>query len=307
MTTATLALPTAPVVVSGASGLVGQELCHTLAAHGVGVRRLVRGGASDPGTVAWDPVAGRVDVDGLKGCGAVVHLAGENIAEGRWTTAKKQRIRDSRVQGTRLLCEALARMPQPPATLVCASAIGIYGDRGDELLTEDSATGTGFLAEVGVAWEEATRPAVDAGVRVVQLRIGIVLTRQGGALARMLLPFRCGLGGVVGHGRQYWSWVTLPDLVQMVEFALATPTLRGPVNAVAPQAVTNREFTKVLGRVLRRPTLFPLPALVGRLVLGEMSDALLLASTRVVPARLQAAGYRFLHPALDEALRAVLQ
>jgi uncharacterized protein (TIGR01777 family) len=237
---------------------------------------------------------------------AVVHLAGENIASGRWTAARKARIRSSRVMGTRTLCETLARLSQPPKVLVSASAIGYYGDRGAEPLWENSAFGTGFLAEVCRAWEEATQPAVQKGIRVVLLRIGIVLSPAGGALAKMLIPFQLGLGGVIGSGNQYMSWIALDDVAGVIAHALVTDTLQGPVNAVAPYPVTNREFTKTLGRVLRRPTVFPLPGFAARLAFGEMADALLLASTRVEPKRLLATQYVFRYPELEDALRHLL-
>jgi hypothetical protein len=235
-----------------------------------------------------------------------VHLAGENIAAGRWTVEKKARIRDSRVKGTKTLCEALAQLSQPPKVLVSASAIGYYGDRGAELLWENSALGTGFLAEVCQAWEEATRPAMEKGIRVVLLRIGVVLSPAGGALAKMLLPFKLGLGGIIGSGKQYMSWIALDDVVGTIDHVLITDTLQGPVNAVAPHPVTNSEFTKTLRRVLRRPTLFPMPAFAARLAFGEMADELLLASTRVEPKRLIATEYRFRYPELEDALRHLL-
>jgi hypothetical protein len=237
---------------------------------------------------------------------AIVHLAGENIAGGRWTAARKARIRDSRVIGTRTLCETLARLSQPPKVLVSASAIGYYGDRGAEPLWENSTFGTGFLADVCRAWEEATQPAVQKGIRVVLLRLGIVLSPAGGALAKMLLPFKLGLGGVLGRGNQYMSWIALDDVAGAMAHTLVTDTLQGPVNAVAPYPVTNREFTRTLGRILRRPTVFPLPAFAARLVFGEMADALLLASTRVEPKRLLATQYVFRYPELDGALRHLL-
>jgi len=295
------------VFVTGASGLVGSALVPYLTTSGHRVTRLVRSpprpGAAE---IHWDPAAGVQDLGSLEGMDAVVHLAGENIAGGRWTAARKAKIRDSRVIGTRTLCETLARLPQPPKVLVSASAIGYYGDRGAEPLWENSAVGSGFLAEVCRAWEEATQPAVQKGIRVVLLRIGIVLSPAGGALAKMLLPFKLGLGGVISGGSQYMSWIALDDVAGAVAHALMTDTLHGPVNAVAPFPVTNREFTKTLGRVLGRPTVFPLPAFGARLAFGEMADALLLASTRVEPKRLLATQYGFRYPELDGALRHLL-
>ena len=293
------------VAVTGARGLVGAALAQSLATHGTRLIRLVRGALRD-GEAAWDVDQGLVDPSSFTDVDAVVHLAGENIAVGRWNEAKKRRILESRVQGTRNLCESLVNLPTPPKTLVCASAIGYYGDCGDSIVAEGSAPGRGFLPEVCVAWENATKRAEEAGIRVVHLRIGIVLSRDGGALQKMLLPFQLGLGGVVGHGAQYWSWVSLPDLVGQIEHALSCTELRGAVNATSPNPVTNREFTKTLGRVLVRPTLFPMPAFAARLALGEMADALILASTRVAPVRLRETGYEFLHPDLEGALRAVL-
>jgi uncharacterized protein (TIGR01777 family) len=236
---------------------------------------------------------------------AVVHLAGENLV-GRWTAEKKARIRDSRVQGTRLLCDALAQLVNPPKVLLCAAAIGYYGDRGENMVREDSAPGTGFLAEVCQAWEAAAAPVVQRGVRVVHLRLGVVLNPAGGALAQMLPPFRLGMGGVVGSGKQYISWIALDDVLGVMHHALRTETLGGPVNVVAPQPVTNYDFTKMLGKVLGRPTVMPMPAFAARLAFGEMADALLLASTRVVPVRLQASGYTFQYPELEGALRHLL-
>jgi uncharacterized protein (TIGR01777 family) len=255
--------------------------------------------------VRWDPARGALDVPALSGYDAVVHLAGEPIV-GRWTQEKKQRIRESRILGTRLLAEALAKLAKPPQVLVSASAIGYYGHRGEELLTERSAGGRDFLAEVCREWEAAAAPAAAKGIRVVQLRLGIVLSARGGALQAMLPPFRLGLGGVVGSGTQYWSWVALEDVVGAFLHALRTEALQGPANVVAPQPVTNREFTAALGKVLKRPTVFPLPARVARLLLGEMAEALLLSSTRVAPKRLQETGYVFRFPALDGALRHAL-
>jgi uncharacterized protein (TIGR01777 family) len=251
-------------------------------------------------------MTGSIDQARLEGLDGVVHLAGESIATGRWTAEKKARIRDSRVKGTRLLCESLARLDQPPRVLVSASAIGYYGDRGDEILHEDSASGSGFLAEVCHMWEAATEAASQRNIRVVNLRIGVVLSAMGGALATMLFPFRMGLGGIIGSGRQFMSWIALDDLLGSIAYALRTDTIRGPVNAVAPHPVTNREFTKTLGRVLARPTLLPMPAFAARLAFGEMADELLLSSARVEPARLSAAGYDFRYPTLEGGLRHLL-
>ncbi len=296
------------ILVTGSSGFVGSSLIPLLTAGGHTVVRLVRH-APRPGeaAVSWDPVAGRLEAAPLEGLDAVVHLAGESIAAGRWTAAKKARISDSRVRGTRLLCDALARLSRPPGALVCASAIGCYGDRGDEVLREESPPGNDFLAGVCRAWEGAAEPAARRGIRVVHLRFGVILSPAGGALAKMLPPFRLGLGGRIGSGRQYVSWITLDDALGAIQHALTTETLRGPANAVSPRPVTNLEFTRTLGRVLSRPTIFPMPAAAARLVFGEMADALLLSSQRVEPARLLLSGYRFRHPDLEGALRHLLR
>jgi uncharacterized protein len=295
------------VAVSGASGLVGAALVSSLEAGGHRAIPLVRRGLR-PGEDAlrWDPATGAITLAGPSVADAVVHLAGDSIMGLRWTADKKRRIRESRTTATRLLVQTLTRLPKPPAVLVCASGVGYYGSRGDEVLTEDSRPGTGFLAELARDWEAATAPAIAQGMRVVNMRLGVVLSAQGGALATMLTPFRMGLGGVIGDGAQWMSWIALDDVTGAIRHALATDALRGPVNAVAPAPVTNAEFTRILGRVLARPTLVPLPAFVARLTLGEMADELLLASQRAVPARLQANGYRFRHPSLEDALRAVL-
>ncbi len=296
------------IVVSGASGLVGCALSQAIGDRQWSLRRLVRrNSAKDRGdSISWNPESGLLNFTAFNGVDAVVHLAGENIACGRWTAAKKLRIRDSRVIGTHQLCKSLAAMSSPPRVLVCASAIGFYGDRGDQSLTEAEPPGRGFLPEVCVQWERATQPAVDVGIRVVNLRIGVVLSPDGGAIQQMLLPFLFGLGGKIGNGRQYWSWISLPDLVRSILFAVEEESLIGPVNAVAPGTVTNAEFTRVFGQVLQRPTLFPLPGFMARLVLGEMANELLLASIRVVPERLQQNHFEFEHSELETALRAVL-
>ncbi len=295
------------ILVSGSTGLIGSALVPALTAGGHRVVRLVRSQpTSGEATVAWDPAAGTIEADKLEGLDAVVHLAGESIAAGRWNEERKQRIRDSRVKGTRLLAETLARLQAKPKVLACASAIGYYGNRGDELLHESSTPGTSFLCEVCKEWEAACHPARQAGIRVVNLRFGVVLSRRGGALAQMLTPFKCGVGGKLGSGRQYMSWIALDDVVGIIQYVLTNDSLHGPVNTVAPGAVTNREFTRTLGRVLWRPTIFPMPAFAARLLFGEMADELLLASTRVQPARLLSAGYPFRFPELEGALRHVL-
>jgi len=290
--------------VTGAAGFVGTALVPALVRDGHQLIRLRRERPA-PGApeVYWNPAAGALP-SLFEGFDAVVHLAGENIA-GRWTSEKKKRIHESRVLGTRQVAESLAEMVKPPRVLVMASAIGYYGDRGDEELTEQSAPGKDFLAATCVEWEAAAEPAERAGIRVVKLRLGVVLARHGGALARMLPPFRLGLGGRIGSGQQYWSWVTLADVVAAFRLALANESLRGPVNVVAPEPVTNAEFTAALGKALRRPTIFPMPAFAARLALGEMAEAVLLASAKVKPARL-AAAYDFQHPRLGPALAHIL-
>jgi len=254
----------------------------------------------------WDPERGEIDAAALEGLDAVVHLAGENIASGRWTAEKRRRIRESRVAGTKLLVRALAGLDRPPAVLVCASAVGFYGDCGARIVDETAPCGAGFLAGLCRDWEEAASAASEAGIRVVRLRIGLVLSAAGGALKKMLPLFRLGLGGRIGHGRQSMSWIALDDLVSLILHCIDEESLAGPVNAVAPGAVTNREFTAALARVLRRPALLPAPAFLLRLALGGMAEELLLSSTRAVPAKALASGFTFRHPAVEEALRAVL-
>jgi hypothetical protein len=295
------------LLVTGASGLVGSALRERLAAAKHDVWRLDRAaGSADPKQLRWNPAAQQIPAAVLDGFDAVVHLAGENIAAKRWTAERKAVLRSSRVDATRLLATTLAQLRQRPRTLVCASAVGIYGDRGDELLTESSGAGEGFLAELGRDWEEAVKPAEDAGIRVVHLRFGIILTPRGGALAKLLPMFRAGLGGVIGSGRQYWPWISLDDATGVIEHALFTGDLRGPVNAVAPQECTNREFTAALARALKRPAIVPAPAFALRLALGEMADAALLSGQRVQPAKLLASRYTFQHPTLDAAFAALL-
>jgi len=293
------------VLISGSSGLVGSALLPRLTANGWQVTRLIRSDSAGPGQISWDP-SRPIPPESVSGFDAVIHLAGETIAE-RWTARKKQAIRDSRVVGTRNIAEALAQAAKRPALLLAASAVGFYGDRGDEVLNEESLGGQGFLAEVCRDWESATQPAVQAGVRTVMTRFGIVLSPSGGALAKMLPPFRLGLGGRVGSGRQWWSWVALDDVIGAIEYAMKTSTLAGPLNVVSPNPVTNREFTTSLASALSRPALFPMPAFAARAALGQMADELLLASQRVEPAKLRASGYRFRRPDLDMALAAILK
>jgi uncharacterized protein (TIGR01777 family) len=295
------------IAISGSGGLVGSALGAALAGEGRRVVRLVRRESdAGPDELLWDPVAGRIDASGLEGVDAMVHLAGENIASARWSASQKERIRASRVEGTRLVADALAGLTRRPRVLVNASAIGYYGDRGDEVLDEDSTPGSGFLAETCAAWEAATGAAQAVGLRVVLLRIGIVLSEAGGALGRMLTPFRLGLGGRVGDGRQFMSWIALDDLVGIIRRAVLDESLAGPVNAVAPRPVRNAAFTRALGRALRRPTPLPVPAWAIRLLLGEMGEALLLAGACVVPRKLERAGFVFRHADLESALTSIL-
>jgi len=294
------------ILVTGSSGLIGSAVVRFLIAGGQNVVRLVRSRPpAGEAEVYWDPAEGRIDLARLEGLDAAIHLAGETTS-GRWTAEKKARIRDSRVKGTQLLCQSLAQLKEPPKVLVSASAVGYYGDRGDEWLDEGSLPGSSFLAEVCQQWEAATEPAVQRGIRVINLRMGVVLSPAGGALAKMLLPFRMGVGGILGSGRQYMSWIDIDDLVGAISNALTNDSLRGPVNATAPGPITNREFTETLGRVLRRPTLLRVPAFAVRLAFGEMVDELLLASARVKPIRLLASGYAFRYPEIESALRHVL-
>jgi uncharacterized protein len=295
------------VAITGSSGLVGSALCHALEGDGHLVRPVVRRAArAEKNEIRWDPEAGTIDAAEFATVDAVVHLAGENIAARRWTTRFKLRILDSRVRGTELLCKTLAGLSSKPTVLVSASAIGYYGSRGEELLDESAAAGQDFLADVCRQWEAATHPARDADIRVVNLRIGFVLSKGGGGLAKMLTPFRLGLGGVIGNGGQYMSWIALDDLVRAIQFAVSAAALAGPANAVAPAPVTNREFTKTLGHVLGRPTIFPMPAFAARLAFGEMANELLLASARVQPRALANAGFHFEYAQLEPALRHVL-
>jgi uncharacterized protein (TIGR01777 family) len=296
------------IILTGASGLVGSALVPALTKEGHEVWSLVRRSPQEGAReIVWEPLKGIADVSGLAGADAVVHLAGENIAEGRWTDEKKARIRESRVTGTRVLSEALARLQRPPKSLLCASAIGFYGDRGAEVLTEESAPGEGFLPEVCRAWEAAAGPASARGIRVVLLRFGVILAAEGGALEKMLTPFKMGVGGKIGSGEQFMSWITLDDTIGVIKHALVNEALTGPVNVVAPQPLTNLEFTKTMGRVLSRPTMFSVPAFAARLAFGEMADAALLASERVEPARLKQSAYVFQHPQLEDALRQLLK
>ncbi|PIQ29226.1 TIGR01777 family protein [bacterium (Candidatus Blackallbacteria) CG17_big_fil_post_rev_8_21_14_2_50_48_46] len=294
------------ILVSGASGLIGSALIPNLTAGGHEVLRLVRRRSENPSTVYWNPVKGEIDQEALEGLDAVIHLAGESIADGRWSEAKKQSILKSRVEGTLLVAEALARLKKPPECMISASAIGYYGDRGEEELCEDSPPGDDFLAEVCQKWEDSCEPARQAGIRVVNPRIGIVLSCKGGALEKMLMPFQLGLGGVLGNGHQYLSWVAIDDVLAAFLHILATPSIQGPINLVAPEPLTNSEFTRTLGKILLRPTILPVPAFSLRALMGEMADSLLLSSAFVSSEALMNTGFRFQYPDIVSALRHVL-
>ena len=291
-------------LITGASGLIGSELAPLLRKQGHDVVSLTRSAARRPGEYHWDPARGDVDPAALEGIDAVVHLAGESVA-GRWSDDKKRRIRDSRVQGTRLVSEAIAALDRPPAVLVCASGIGVYGDRGDDMVTEDDAAGDSFLADVVRAWEAAADPARAAGIRVVHTRFGVVQSARGGALKTQLPLFKLGLGGPVGGGRQYVSWVALDDAVGAIAYALSRDDLAGPVNVTAPNPVTQAEYARTLGRVVRRPAVLPAPGFAVRAILGEFAGEVL-DGQRVLPRRLTDSGYAFRYPQLEQALRHAL-
>ena len=302
------------ILVSGSTGFLGTALVETLKGQDHSIARLVRPGTSVKSVggvhaqaVAWDPVTGRFDAAGAEGADVLIHLAGASIAGGRWNTSRKELLRTSRMDATRHLIGALGKLQRPPRVIVSASAVGYYGNRGDETLTEASTQGNDFLAGLCREWEAETAHGAEFGARVVNLRFGIILAAHGGALPRMALPFKLGAGGRLGDGRQWMSWLTLREAVSIVQFALATPGVTGPVNAVTPNPVQNKEFTSGLAKALRRPALFPAPAFALRLALGEMADALLLASQRVMPSKLADSGYRFLQPALANALAEVFR
>lgn len=292
------------VLISGASGLIGSALEKSLASRGWDVMRLVRKSAQGRNEVQWDPLR-EINPALVSGYEVVVHLSGESVA-GRWTQAKKARIRDSRVVSTRSLAQALASAEAHPQVFLCASAIGFYGDRGDEVLDEDSAPGEGFLSSVCREWEAAAEMTARAGIRTVKLRTGIVLDSRGGAMKQMLLPFRMGAGGRIGDGRQWWSWIYVDDWISAVHFILQKESLRGPVNMTAPNPVTNSEFTKTLAHALKRPAILPVPAFAAKLAFGEFAKEGLLASARVQPQRLLESGFSFQYPGLESALRNLL-
>jgi len=298
------------LAVTGSTGLVGSALVESLAADGHEVLRLLRPASrapAGPGTaVRWNPTAGELDRAALEAADAVVHLAGASIADGRWNGRRKELLISSRVDTARHLIGELATLSQKPKAFVSASAIGIYGDRGEEILSEESVPGSDFLGRLAQAWEAEAARAEEHGIRAVMLRFGIILSPKGGALGKMLTPFKLGVGGRLGSGRQWMSWITLADTVRVIRAAIESPDLRGPVNTVAPNPVTNADFTRALAQALHRPAIFPAPAFALRLMLGEMADALLLSSQRVAPKRLENLGHRFQHPELGPALRAVL-
>ena len=300
----------ARVLVSGVSGPIGTALVPSLEASGAGIARLMRASsgaspAKTTETVRWDP-AQPISPDAVSGFDAVIHLAGESIV-GRWTASKKTKIRESRVVGTRNLAQALAQAKNKPQVFVCSSAIGYYGDRGEEVLNERSAPGQGFLSDVCCEWERATQPAANAGIRTVQIRTGVVLSPKGGALGKMLMPFKLGVGGRVGNGRQWMSWIDVQDMVGAIHHILKTDLLHGPVNMVAPKPVTNAEFTKTLGSVLSRPAILPMPAFAVKLAFGEMGETVLLGSQRVEPTQLVTSGYPFRFSSLRASLDHLLK
>lgn len=294
------------ILVSGSHGLVGKALINSLTSDGHEIVRLVRTNPSGTAEVEWHPNQGKLDASNLEGLDAVVHLAGESIASGRWSDEKKRAIRDSRVKGTALLSDALARLNRPPSVFLSASAIGYYGNRGEELLTENSKPGDDFLANVCLEWENATKPAMEKGIRTVHARFGIILDAKEGALATMLTPFRMGVGGRIGNGKQWMSWIAIEDVVNGLKSLIKDESTRGPVNFVSPNPVTNAEFTKTLGRVLSKPTFLPMPEFGVRLAFGEMGEALLLGSQRVEPAVLKEKGFQFAEPSLESAFRHIL-
>lgn len=293
------------ILVSGASGPIGSALVAGLTGAGHRVTRLVRRPPAAASELEWDPMQ-PVPPDKVSGFDAVIHLSGESIAS-HWDQKKRQAIRDSRVISTRNLAQALAHSPAKPRVLITASAIGYYGNRGQEMLTENSAPGYNFLGMVCREWEKATEPATEAGIRTAQMRIGIMLSLTGGALKQMLKPFRFGLGGIIGNGKQYWSWVAIEDVVGALRHALTHEGLSGPVNVVSPNPVTNIEFTRAIAQVVRRPALFPLPPFAVRLFFGQMGEELMLASARVLPSKLEASGYKFRYPELKPALMDILR
>lgn len=295
------------VVVTGSSGLVGSRLKKVLTEAGHQPLRLLRKRAGKEGDLHWNPASGELDPAQIEGVDAIVHLGGESIASARWTDEQKKKMRDSRINSTKLLVDTIGKLEKKPKVFVCASAIGYYGDRGSEELTEESTKGRGYLADLCGDWERAAAQAAEHGVRVVNLRIGVVLAKEGGALSKMLPPFQMGVGGNLGSGKQYMSWISLEDTAGVILHCLETDKLSGPVNAVAPVAVTNAEMSKALAKVLHRPAMLPAPAFALKIVLGEMADELLLSSARIIPAKLQDTKYQFQHPEVEQAIRAALR
>lgn len=296
---------TMKVLVTGSSGLIGSALIESLRSNDHEAIRLQRNDPAE-GSPSWDPENGMIDLAGVEDIDAVVNLAGENIATGRWNDRKKSRILSSRIKGTKLLAEYFSALDHKPRVIVSASAVGFYGDCGQELVDENNGPGSGFLADVCKQWEAAASVG-DAGIRVANVRLGMVLSAAGGALKKMLTPFKMGLGGVIGSGKQYISWVSIDDVVETIQYIIANDSMRGPINLVSPNPASNREFTKTLGRVLHRPTIFPMPALAARIAFGEMANELLLASTRAMPKKLTDSGYKFRHPELRDALEYLLK
>ena len=295
------------ILISGSSGLIGTHLSAFLKRRGHTISRLIRDKNNIlENDIWWDPGEDELDPATLEGYHAVIHLAGENIASGRWTKRQKQRIKESRVRSTQLLARTMSQLKLSPQTFICASATGYYGDRGSEELKENERAGNGFLADVVCEWEAATEPAKMAGIRVINCRFGVILTTAGGVLAKTLPLFRFGLGGKMGSGKQYMPWITLDDVLSVVDYILQNKQITGPVNVVAPQSVTNADFTKTLARVLGRPHFLPIPGMLIKAVLGEMGDELLLSSTRAIPAVLIDHGYPFIHPLLKPALESIL-
>lgn len=294
------------ILVTGSNGFIGTPLTDKLKEKGHEVYSLSRSRKDDPKIFHWNPDDGTIELDESIHFDAVIHLAGEGIANKRWSESQKKKIRDSRVNGTTLLAEKVASLEHKPSVFICASAIGYFGDRGDEELTESSPPGDSYLADVCQEWENSTRVAEEAGIRVAHTRFGIVLGSGGGALQKMLTPFKMGVGGNMGSGNQYWSWIALDDVVHILIYALENDQISGPVNCVSPQPLTNREFTKVLGKVLHRPTMFPMPGFAAKLALGEMADELLLCSAKVIPQKLNQSDYTFQYSDLEEALKSMI-
>tara|TARA_Y100001960_G_C14726705_1_gene855323 strand:- start:494 stop:1942 length:1449 start_codon:yes stop_codon:yes gene_type:complete len=291
------------ILISGSTGLIGQALSSYLSTGGHQVVRLVRNSnLNDEGTIFWDPLNHIIDSESLEGFDYVIHLAGENVGESRWTKKKKARISDSRINSTKFLAESLSNLKCPPKALLCASATGYYGDAGNDLLNEQSPNGTGFLAQVVDEWERSTRSATDQGIRVVNLRFGVVINPMGGALKKLLMPFKLGFGGKIGHGKQYMSWISLDDAICAIHHLMIHSTVEGPINIASPNTVTNEEFTKQLGTSLRRPTVATIPAFIIKIMFGQMGKETILASTRVDSTKLSQSGYAYIFPRIEEAL-----